>query len=88
MPPLTCAHLWCSKQSNGIFKSANDDREYRYVELPNKIRAMLVQDASCDKASAAMCVKVGHFSDPDDVPGLAHFCEVSQAPQICSCAQP
>lgn len=67
----------CSKQSNGIFKSANDDREYRYVELPNKIRAMLVQDASCDKASAAMCVKVGHFSDPDDVPGLAHFCEVS-----------
>ena len=63
-------------QSNDIQKSFKDDREYRHIELGNKLRVMLVSDASADKASAAMCVKVGHFSDPEEFPGLAHFCEV------------
>jgi len=63
-------------QSNGIQRSFKDDREYRHIELGNKLRVMLVSDASADKASAAMCVKVGHFSDPEEFPGLAHFCEV------------
>lgn len=26
------------------------------------------------KAAAAMAVGVGHWSDPDTIPGLAHFC--------------
>jgi hypothetical protein len=26
------------------------------------------------KAAAAMAVNVGHWSDPESVPGLAHFC--------------
>lgn len=29
-----------------------------------------------ERAAAAMDVHVGHFSDPDTLPGLAHFCEV------------
>ena len=28
-----------------------------------------------DQAAAALNVRVGHFSDPDNIPGLAHFCE-------------
>jgi nardilysin len=31
--------------------------------------------APARKAAAAMAVNVGHWSDPDDISGLAHFCE-------------
>lgn len=30
------------------------------------------------QAAAALCVGVGSFSDPDDLPGLAHFLEHSE----------
>ena len=30
------------------------------------------------QSAAALCVGVGSFSDPDDVPGLAHFLEHSK----------
>ena len=63
-------------QSNGIQKSFKDDRSYRHLVLPNKLQVLLVSSPDADKAAAAMCVKVGHFSDPDELPGLAHFCEV------------
>lgn len=39
------------------------------------MEALLISDPSTDKASAAMDVKVGHLSDPEDLQGLAHFCE-------------
>ena len=29
------------------------------------------------QAAAALCVGIGSFSDPDDIPGLAHFLEHS-----------
>uniref|UniRef100_A0A8C9XCT4 Nardilysin convertase n=1 Tax=Sander lucioperca TaxID=283035 RepID=A0A8C9XCT4_SANLU len=29
----------------------------------------------CFQAAAALCISVGSFSDPDDLPGLAHFLE-------------
>lgn len=27
------------------------------------------------RAACAMAVRVGHFADPDELPGLAHFLE-------------
>lgn len=62
--------------SNGIQISANDTRAYRHVSLANGLSVMLISDPEADKAGAAMDVNVGHFSDPQEVPGLAHFCEV------------
>ena len=56
-------------------KSANDSREYRHITLANKMQILLVSDPETDKAAAAMDVAVGHFSDPEELPGLAHFCE-------------
>eukprot|EP01006_Ploeotia_vitrea_P044505 TRINITY_DN66835_c8_g9_i1.p1 TRINITY_DN66835_c8_g9~~TRINITY_DN66835_c8_g9_i1.p1 ORF type:complete len:1085 (-),score=521.06 TRINITY_DN66835_c8_g9_i1:2330-5323(-) len=56
-------------------KSAEDEREYRIVTLSNELQVMLISDPETDKSAAAMDVHVGHFSDPDDLPGLAHFCE-------------
>ena len=56
-------------------KSSGDDRSYRYLVLPNGLQALLVHDAEADKASAAMDVGVGCWSDPNELPGLAHFLE-------------
>lgn len=58
-----------------IVKSAQDDRSYRIIRLHNGLEAILVSDPKTDKAAASLNVGVGHLSDPDDRPGLAHFCE-------------
>lgn len=58
-----------------IIQSPHDDRSYRIIQLPNNLQALLVSDPSTDKAAASLSVGVGHLSDPDDRPGLAHFCE-------------
>ncbi|KAG0178612.1 Insulinase (Peptidase M16) [Apophysomyces sp. BC1034] len=57
-------------------KSDNDDRYYRLIKLAeNDLEVLLVHDKDTDKSSAALDVHVGHLSDPDDLQGLAHFCE-------------
>lgn len=33
----------------------------------------------CFQAAAALCISVGSFSDPDELPGLAHFLEHSES---------
>ncbi|KAF8605452.1 insulin-degrading enzyme [Ceratobasidium sp. AG-I] len=58
-----------------IVKPEVDDREYRYIKLENDLEVLLVHDANADKSAASMDVEVGHLHDPDDLPGLAHFCE-------------
>ena len=53
-----------------------DDRKYETFELPgNGLRVLLCSDPSLSMAAAAMDVHVGATSDPDAVPGLAHFTE-------------
>lgn len=52
-----------------------DDRSYRVIRLANKLEALLVHDPDTDKASAAVNVNVGNFSDDGDMPGMAHAVE-------------
>ena len=52
-----------------------DDRKYRYIQLPNDLKALLIHDPEADKAAAALDVNIGSFQDPEHLPGLAHFCE-------------
>ncbi|KAK9462938.1 Metalloenzyme, LuxS/M16 peptidase-like protein [Lipomyces oligophaga] len=52
-----------------------DDRSYRVIRLQNDLEALLIHDPDTDKSSAALDVRVGSFSDPRDLQGLAHFCE-------------
>ncbi|KAK9508348.1 hypothetical protein O3M35_005934 [Rhynocoris fuscipes] len=63
------------KRFDNITKSSEDKREYRGLELANNMKVILVSDPTTDKSAAAMCVNVGYMSDPDDLPGLAHYCE-------------
>ncbi len=58
-----------------IIKSPNDDRDYRYLELPNHLKVVLISDQSSDKAAAALTVFRGSLHDPKEHPGLAHFLE-------------
>ncbi|KAH9898898.1 ubiquitin carboxyl-terminal hydrolase-like protein [Xylariomycetidae sp. FL2044] len=55
--------------------SSLDDRSYRVIRLPNQLEALLVHDPETDKASAALDVNVGNFSDETDMPGMAHAVE-------------
>jgi len=58
-----------------IVPPPKDDRDYRYVEMDNGLRALLVSDPDADTSAAAMSVHVGSLSDPEESPGLAHFLE-------------
>jgi insulysin len=52
-----------------------DNRSYSVVTLPNKLEALIVHDADTDKASAALDVNVGSFSDYKKLLGIAHAIE-------------
>jgi len=54
---------------------ALDNRSYRVIRLPNQLEALVVHDPDSDKASAALDVNVGNFSDSRDMPGMAHAVE-------------
>ncbi len=55
--------------------SPNDTNLYRYLTLSNGIRVLLIHDANAQKSAAALAVNVGHFDDPCDREGLAHYLE-------------
>ncbi|KAL0270074.1 UNVERIFIED_CONTAM: hypothetical protein PYX00_007602 [Menopon gallinae] len=63
------------KYFSEILKSPEDKRSYRAFELPNKLQVLLISDPETEKAAAALDVNVGYLSDPQEIPGLAHFCE-------------
>jgi insulysin len=58
-----------------VVKSPIDARSYAFVELDNGIRALLISDPDTDMAAASLAVHVGHYADPPDRQGLAHFLE-------------
>ncbi|KAK6638804.1 hypothetical protein RUM43_007073 [Polyplax serrata] len=60
---------------NEITKSPEDKRCYRGLIFGNEMKVLLISDSNTDKAAACLNVSIGHFSDPEDIPGLAHFCE-------------
>ncbi|WP_404339054.1 insulinase family protein [Pseudoalteromonas mariniglutinosa] len=55
--------------------SRNDNRTYQALTLDNGLKVLLVQDIESTKAAASMAVNAGHFDDPVDRQGLAHFLE-------------
>ena len=54
-------------------RSLQDSREYLSFLLPNKLSCLVISDPSTDKASAALDIHVGQYSDT--IHGLAHFLE-------------
>lgn len=58
-----------------IITSPSDDRGYLVHQLENGLKVLLISDPHTDKAAAALDVRVGSGSDPEDRPGLAHLLE-------------
>jgi len=58
-----------------VRSSPRDSKEYRYVELDNGLRVLLVSDASTVQSAAALSVDVGAYHDPEGWDGLAHYLE-------------
>ena len=69
----TCATV--PPATDAVVRNAQDSREYRYLELPNRMRVLLVSDPQTDKAAASLLVRAGSGNDPVQRQGLAHFLE-------------
>lgn len=55
--------------------SGNDTKQYRYLELDNQLKVLLISDEKADHGAASLDVHVGSLQDPKSRPGLAHFLE-------------
>ncbi|MCO4321996.1 insulinase family protein [Aliidiomarina quisquiliarum] len=55
--------------------SPEDPRQYKMVQLSNGLKVLVVHIPDASQAAAAVAINAGHFQDPDDTPGLAHFLE-------------
>lgn len=56
-------------------QSPNDHKHYQSLTLNNGLNVLVVHNNESSKAAAALAVNVGHFNDPIDRQGLAHFLE-------------
>ncbi|KAF2157769.1 LuxS/MPP-like metallohydrolase [Myriangium duriaei CBS 260.36] len=73
--PLNSRTALPNRIADAMQKPQLDKRTYRVIELPNKLEVLLIHDPDTDKASAAMDVDVGSFSDSAELPGMAHAVE-------------
>lgn len=58
-----------------LYKSPSDNRQYRYIQLQNQLKVLLVSDPLAEKSAAALSVQIGANQNPADREGLAHFLE-------------
>ncbi|CAJ1389816.1 unnamed protein product [Effrenium voratum] len=58
-----------------VAKSPMDSRSYRALTLANGMKVLLASDPEAVTSAGALSVHAGFYSDPEDLPGLAHFCE-------------
>lgn len=73
--PAGASNVGVMGRYNNIIKSQEDKSSYRGLILSNRMKVLLVSDPKTEKSAAALDVNVGYLSDPDELPGLAHFCE-------------
>jgi insulysin len=51
------------------------DRKTQKLRLPNGLEVLLISDPEADQSSAVVTVEAGSWNDPQEYPGMAHFCE-------------
>lgn len=50
-------------------------RQTSKIRLSNGLEVLLISDPEADQSSASMAVSAGSWNDPEQYPGMAHFCE-------------
>jgi insulysin len=58
---------------NTIEKSNNDNRIYKWIELKNKLKVIIIKDNTDNNCGALLNINVGSIHDT--LPGMAHFLE-------------
>ncbi|ORX72599.1 hypothetical protein BCR32DRAFT_237726 [Anaeromyces robustus] len=58
-----------------IEKPFNCKKKYKIVTLENELEVLLISDNEAVQSSAALNINIGSAYDPENIPGLAHFCE-------------
>lgn len=58
-----------------VVKPSVDQKSYRYIELDNELKVLIIHDKKEQRAQAALNVLAGSWDEPTDFPGLAHFLE-------------
>lgn len=58
-----------------VKKPELDPKSYRYLELKNGLKVLLINDPKAQKSAVSMDVHVGSGADPKGREGLAHFLE-------------
>ncbi|XP_049910364.1 nardilysin-like [Epinephelus moara] len=56
-------------------ENEEEEQDSDFDELDEENAGKKQKGSSEKQAAAALCISVGSFSDPDDLPGLAHFLE-------------
>ncbi|HEX2583192.1 MAG TPA: insulinase family protein [Chlamydiales bacterium] len=51
------------------------ERKTAKLRLQNGLEILLISDPGIDQSSASMAVRSGSWKDPEEYPGMAHFCE-------------
>ena len=51
------------------------DESYRFLELDNGLKALLISNPLLDEASVSLSINVGSRDDPKEVQGMAHLAE-------------
>lgn len=64
-----------SSQNIIIHQSERDQRIYKLVELPNKMKVLLISDPEATKSLGSLALPIGSLFDPKDQQGLAHYTE-------------
>lgn len=77
-PPAASGLVAGEQGERVIVKPDRDEREYRYLVLPNGLAVVLVSDSHTETAAASMFIRCGHMQDPAELPGMAHFHEHSE----------
>lgn len=58
-----------------MIQSPNDLKRYKPITLSNGLRVLLVENQGSNRSAVSLVVNAGHFDDPVDRQGLAHFLE-------------
>lgn len=67
--------MHCAQNAFTPESSPHDSHEYQWLWLDNGLPVLLAHNPQLTQSAAAFAVNAGHFQDPQDAAGVAHFLE-------------
>lgn len=64
-----------NKNTLKILTPSLKERKEMKVRLENGLEVLIISDPGANTSAAALAVEAGYFDDPEEYPGMAHFCE-------------